>query len=159
MLTAGTDFRWVDGDSEEHGLDQATGTQVVLERISGGTQRNFGAFVHDLISVSDDLTVTLSARVDSWRNYDAHNLEKSVPSGNPTPNNNPDLPERDDTVVSPRVGALYRVNDRVSVWGDAATGFRAPTLNELYRRFSLGTTLTFANPELGPERLPVASWE
>ena len=30
------------------------------------------------------LMVTLSARVDRWRNYDGHNLENSVPSGTPT---------------------------------------------------------------------------
>ena len=48
-FTAGTDFRWVDGDSEEKGLDAVTGTQVTLERISGGTQRSVGVFVQDLI--------------------------------------------------------------------------------------------------------------
>ena len=31
--------------------------------------------------------------------------------------------------------------------------FRAPTLNELYRQFRVGTVLTLANPPLGPERL------
>ena len=48
-FTAGTDWRWVDGDSEENGLDAATGTQVTLKRVSGGTQRSVGAFVQDLI--------------------------------------------------------------------------------------------------------------
>jgi outer membrane receptor protein involved in Fe transport len=56
-------------------------------------------------------------------------------------------------VVSPRIGALYRVHDRLSVWGDIGSGFRAPTLNELYRRFSQGAVVTLANPALGPERL------
>jgi outer membrane receptor protein involved in Fe transport len=153
VVTAGTDVRWVDGDSVEDVLDTVTGTTITRHRVSGGTQRNVGAFVQDLISVTSDLTVTLSARVDRWRNYDAHNLEHDVPSNVPTVNNNPSLPASDDTVVSPRVGALYRVTDRISVWGDAATGFRAPTLNELYRRFSFGTTLTLPNAELGPERL------
>jgi outer membrane receptor protein involved in Fe transport len=51
------------------------------------------------------------------------------------------------------VGARYRVNNRVSVWGDYGTGFRAPTLNELYRQFRVGTVLTQANPTLGPEHL------
>ena len=45
------------------------------------------------------------------------------------------------------------VNDRVSLWGSFGTGFRAPTLNELYRQFRVGTVLTLANYELGPERL------
>ena len=40
-----------------------------------------------------------------------------------------------------------------SVWGDLGWGFRAPTLNELYRQFRVGTVLTLANNQLGPERL------
>jgi outer membrane receptor protein involved in Fe transport len=63
------------------------------------------------------------------------------------------LAERDDTVVSPRVAALYHLTERVSVWGDYGLGFRAPTLNELYRQFSVGAVLTRANDQLGPERL------
>jgi outer membrane receptor protein involved in Fe transport len=150
VLTAGTDWRWVDGDSEEDALDAQTGTQVTLHRISGGTQQNLGAFVQDLITPRSDLTITIGARVDSWRNYDPHNLETNLLTGVTT---NPPLAERDDTVGSPRVGALYRISDRVTVWGDIGTGFRAPTLNELYRQFRVGTVLTLANPLLGPERL------
>ena len=153
LFSVGTDWRWVDGDSEEDGLDATTGTQVTLKRISGGTQRSLGVFVQDVISPVSSLTMTLSARLDSWRNYDGHNLESNFPSGVPTPNNNPDLPDRDDTVVSPRVAARYHVNSQISVWGDIGAGFRAPTLNELYRQFRVGTVLTLANNQLGPERL------
>jgi outer membrane receptor protein involved in Fe transport len=153
FLTAGFDWRWVDGDSEENGLDATTGTQVTLERISGGTQRSLGFFVQDLITPTSRLTLTLAARVDSWRNYDAHNLERNVPSGTPTPNHRESLPERDDVVASPRVAALYHVSDWLSVWGDLGWGFRAPTLNELYRQFRVGQVLTLANNQLGPERL------
>jgi len=45
------------------------------------------------------------------------------------------------------------VTDRVSAWGSVSWGFRAPTLNELYRQFRVGTVLTLANETLGPERL------
>jgi outer membrane receptor protein involved in Fe transport len=41
----------------------------------------------------------------------------------------------------------------VSVWGDIGSGFRAPTLNELYRPFQVGTVLTAANERLHPETL------
>ncbi len=153
LFTAGTDWRFVDGDSDEDGLDSVTGTVVTLRRVSGGTQQSVGAFVQDLITPVPRLTVTLSARVDHWRNYDAHNLETTVATGKPTANNNPALPGRTDTVVSPRAAALYHVSDRVSVWGDLGAGFRAPTLNELYRQFRVGTVLTLANNQLGPERL------
>ena len=153
LFSAGTDWRWVDGDSEEDGLDATTGLQKTLERVSGGTQRSLGVFVQDVISPVTNLTMTLSARVDQWKNYDGHNLESSFPSGVPTVNNNPALPDRDDTVASPRLAARYNINSWVSVWGDIGAGFRSPTLNELYRQFRVGTVLTLANNQLGPERL------
>jgi outer membrane receptor protein involved in Fe transport len=153
VVTAGADWRWVDGDSEEDVLDPQTGTSVTLQRVSGGTQRSLGAFVQDLFTPLAGLTVTLGARVDSWRNYDGHNLEAAHPGGAPTVNNRPNLPERSDTVASPRAAAIYRFSDRASLWGDVGWGFRAPTLNELYRQFRVGTVLTLANAELGPERL------
>jgi len=153
FFTAGVDGRWVDGDSEENGLDPVTGTRVTIRRVSGGTQRSYGLFVQDVIAVAPRLTLTLGARVDRWRNYDGHNHEVDVASGLPTANDVPSLPDRDDTVASPRAAAHYSLNDRLSFWGGMGWGFRAPTLNELYRQFRVGTVLTLANNQLGPERL------
>jgi outer membrane receptor protein involved in Fe transport len=159
-FSAGTDWHWVDGDSEEDGYNAAPGpvtppvqgAVLALRRISGGTQRTTGFFLQDILTPLPKLTLTLSGRVDHWRNYDGHNLEVNVPSGTPTPNNRL-LDDREDTVFSPRVAAMYHVTDRVNVWGDLSSGFRAPTLNELYRQFRVGTVLTLANNDLGPERL------
>ncbi|MPZ19889.1 MAG: TonB-dependent receptor [Luteitalea sp.] len=152
-VTAGTDWRWVDGDSEESVLDFETGTSVVTERVAGGTQRSVGVFVQDIFTPRPNLNVTLGARVDHWRNYDGHHLETSVATGQPTEQHRPLLPTRSDTVVSPRGALSYRFTDRISAWGAINWGFRAPTLNELYRQFRVGATLTRANEDLGPERL------
>ena len=45
------------------------------------------------------------------------------------------------------------MTDRVSGWGAVNSGFRAPTLTELYRQFSVGAVTTRPNDQLGPERL------
>ena len=153
LLSAGGDWRWVDGDSEEDALDAQTGTRVTLRRVSGGTQRSLGIFAQDVVSLLPNLTATLSARVDRWRNYHAHNTEADLVTGQPGPGHAATLPGREDTVLSPRLAARYQLTDRVSVWGDIGAGFRAPTLNELYRQFRVGTVLTLANNQLGPERL------
>jgi outer membrane receptor protein involved in Fe transport len=153
IFTAGTDWRWVDGDSQDTALDTQRGATPITLRVAGGTQRSFGAFAQDLMTIAPKLDVTLSARVDRWHNYNAHFLETTIATGLPTANNKPSLPERMDTVVSPRVAALYRVTTRVSAWADFGAGFRAPTLNELYRQFSVGLITTRANDQLGPERL------
>ena len=152
-FSVGTDFRWVDGDSEEDGMDTVTGTTVTLHRVAGGTQRSAGAYVQDIFTPMDRITITGSARVDHWINYDAHNLETNQPDGSNAPGNVDSYDDKKYTVASPRIAALYRATDRVQVWGDFSGGFRAPTLNELYRLFRVGTRLTLANANLTPERL------
>ena len=155
-VTAGADWHWVKGESQEDGLDPQTGTNVVLHRVSGGVQQSAGAFVQDIVTPTANLTMTLGVRLDHWQNEDAHNLENTVSGGvlgPPTVNNNPNLPGQTQTVGTPRVAALYHLTDRVSLWGDVNSGFRAPTLNELYRQFKKGTTTTLANYALVPERL------
>jgi outer membrane receptor protein involved in Fe transport len=159
-FSAGTDWRWVDGDSQEGAYSAAPGpvtppTQaavLALQRVSGGTQWIAGAYAQDILTPVSKLTVTLSARADHWLNYDAHNLESAVIAGTAT-NNQPSLPDRSDTAVSPRAAARYQVTEWLSAWGDIGGGFRAPTLNELYRQFRVGTVLTLPNNQLGPERL------
>ncbi|OFW19185.1 MAG: hypothetical protein A3H97_23720 [Acidobacteria bacterium RIFCSPLOWO2_02_FULL_65_29] len=160
VLGVGGDWRWVEGESQEKTHNQLgpivsprTGAVLALLRVSGGTQRSLGAFVQDVFTPVSRLSITLSARVDAWKNYSAHNLETNVPAGTPGAGNNPSLPDQENTVGSPRIAALYHVSDQVRVWGDFSAGFRAPTLNELYRSFSVGAVRTFANPQLGPERL------
>jgi len=152
VLTAGYDFRWIDGDSNEQTFALATGLTPLINRMSGGTQKIGGAFVQDLMELAPRVQLTVSARVDSWRNYSAHNFETTIATGLPTANNRT-LADKSDNALSPRAAVLYRATDRVSVWGSVSRGFRAPTLNELYRQFRVGAILTLANENLGPERL------
>jgi outer membrane receptor protein involved in Fe transport len=161
-FSAGFDFRWVDGESQEGAYVPAVPTSIVgvtqaatlsVQRYSGGSQQSLGAFVQDIFTPIDKLVLTLSARVDRWNNYNGHNLETTVATGLPTVNNRPSIPDTNDTVVSPHVGALYHASDRVSVWGAVNSGFRAPTLTELYRQFSVGAVTTRPNSLLEPERL------
>jgi iron complex outermembrane receptor protein len=153
VLSAGADYRWIDGDSDEFTYALATGLTKLIHRVAGGTQRFTGVFAQDLMEITTKLQLTLSARVDSWRNYDAHNRETTLSTGLPTTAHRDSLPEKSDTAASPRVAALYRANERVSVWGSVSKGFRGPTLKELYSPFRVGQVLTLANETLGPERL------
>ena len=63
------------------------------------------------------------------------------------------FPDTSTTTVSPRAGLLFRLTDHFSLRGAFYQGFRAPTLNELYRPFRVGNVQTNANAKLGPERL------
>jgi outer membrane receptor protein involved in Fe transport len=57
-----------------------------------------------------------------------------------------------DTFFSPNggVAAGYK---RLRIRGSVYRSFRAPTLNELYRQFRVGNTVTLANSDLRPEKL------
>jgi iron complex outermembrane receptor protein len=153
VVSAGTDVRRVEGVSEEQVLDGATGTSVVTFRDTGGTQMSSGAFGQAQFWATSQFSLTISGRVDHWRNSDAFHNERSAATGLPTANHRGPLAEKEDTVFSPRLGALYHVTDKVTAWGSIGSGFRAPTLNELYRQFSVGALVTRANSELDPERL------
>ena len=74
------------------------------------------------------------------------------PSGMPTANNRllPDQRRHRRQPARRRAVSPDRSGDRV---GRLSSGFRAPTLNELYRQFRVGAVLTLANDQLGPERL------
>ena len=152
LVTAGVDGRWVDGASNEQALDTVTGQTVTLLRESGGTQTSTGVYVQGQFWLAPTVSLTAGGRLDRWRNYNARNLETTVATGLPTAASRL-LPERDDTVFSPRAAVLYHVNEKVTAWGSLGSGFRAPTLNELYRQFRVGAILTLANDQLGPERL------
>jgi outer membrane receptor protein involved in Fe transport len=153
LVSAGTDFRHVDGVSEERVLDAATGTIPTTFRETGGTQISSGTFVQGQVFPVPQLSLTFSGRVDHWRNYHARHLETVVATGLPAAGNRGALADREDTVFSPRAAALYHLTNKVTVWGSLGSGFRAPTLNELYRQFSVGAIVTLANDQLGPERL------
>jgi iron complex outermembrane receptor protein len=167
-FTVGGDWRWVDGDSNEEAMVVTNPNAVQTFRNSGGTQLSEGVFIQDLISVTPKFQVTLSARLDHWRNYDSHNLETTAstgaftsghaPSCDKEPSNTNCLRTKKNTIPSPKVGAVYHVNEKVSMWSSLSWGFRAPTLNELYRQFRVGALLTLANANLGPERLVAAEY-
>ncbi len=153
LISAGTEFRRIEGASQEQGMNTTNGLTPITLRDGRGTQFSSGTFVQVQYWPVGSLSLTASGRADHWRNYDAHYNETTIATGLPAARHIGDLPDRDITVFSPKFAALYHVMDQVSVWGTIGTGFRAPTLNELYRNFSVGQLLTLANAFLGPERL------
>jgi len=118
-LVFGGEYRDVHGVSDEI-------TPTAHTR-NGGTQKIAGAFIEDVISASDRLSITAALRADSWRGRDSS--------------------------TSPRLSVLYRATSELSLTASAYRAFRAPTLNELYRGFRVGNVVTLANADLTPERL------
>jgi outer membrane receptor protein involved in Fe transport len=148
-VTAGIDARWIDGESDEDIFNFA-GTAVTTRREAGGQQRFVGMFVQDIFTPLPRVQVTGALRFDYWHNGDASRTDRAVAAGATTRTG---FPPVTDTALSPKLAALYRATDALSLRASFYQAFRAPTLNELYRQFRVGNVVTLANADLGPERL------
>lgn len=147
-LVAGLDAREVRGASDE--LVFAAG-RLVSAVGAGGRERTAGVFAQDMIRVTPRWLVTVGARADRWRNYDA--LSATRPLAQPGPVVVTRFADRTETAFSPRLSILHKLTDNVSLVVSGYRAFRAPTLNELYRSFRVGNVLTLANDRLRAERL------
>jgi outer membrane receptor protein involved in Fe transport len=129
----GAESKFIDGASQEI---QLTRGRVLGTSDNGGTQRTGSIFVQDTFLASDRLTVVAGAHGDGWHS-ESQNTPYSKTLGS----------------FNPRASLAYRLGAGVSIRGSAYGGFRAPTLNELYRGFRAGNTQTNPNEALLPERL------
>ncbi|HLW78439.1 MAG TPA: TonB-dependent receptor, partial [Terriglobia bacterium] len=158
-LVAGVEGREVRGTSDEIGFTALTTVPGdIVEPVhatsavgSGGRERTYGVFGEDIIRPTANWVVTLGVRYDHWRNYDALSVTQSLTK--PGPPAVTDFPDRTEQAVSPRLAVVRRVNDHLSLNVSGYQSFRAPSLNELYRSFRLGNTLTESNANLRAERL------
>jgi len=134
IVLAGLETRQVDGETVEtpvtpQGIEQPTVR-------TGGAQRLGSAFAQATLDVSSRVTVVLGGHGGYWRTEsDTTGYNNTLGSFNP------------------RGSFTYRFNDVVALRGSAYKGFRAPTLNEFYRGFRVGSTQTNPNEALLPERL------
>lgn len=147
LVVAGVDAHDVRGHSFETAVSSATPTTIVD---AGGRQRNVGMFGEYLIRASGRLTINAAARVDVWRNFDSFSDSLALSTGKTSIT--PFVP-RQESSVSPRLGARYQLNRRLALTSAAYHAFRAPTLNELYRSFRVGNVVTQANSALRAEHV------
>jgi outer membrane receptor protein involved in Fe transport len=149
QLTLGTDARWVEGETNEAFL--WNGTQFTRLRQAGGEQLFAGVFAEDTWSVSSNTTIVGGLRVDHWELFDGLRKETVRATGSVITDSR--FPDRDGNEINGRIGARVKATETLALRGAIYTGFRVPTLNELYRPFRVGNDVTNANPELKPEHL------
>ena len=149
MLRIGADSRLSSGDMFEAAYDAMTGL-VSTRRHAGGKQVTVGLFAEDDWTLGD-LVLTGGVRADRWTIRDGFFRAAGADAADNA------FPDRSGWEVSGRAGALHRISNAVALRGAAYTGFRLPTLNELYRPFVIAsaasTVRTRANPALENEKL------
>ncbi|MBK9527558.1 MAG: TonB-dependent receptor [Acidobacteria bacterium] len=146
QLIGGIDLKYVRGSSDEIAYTNGIPTSLVGP---GGRQTTVGALIQDFVRIGSKLVIAGSLRTDNWSNYDALNATRVLSTGITTVTS---FPDREESSFSPKISALFHLNDRFSLYANASRSFRSPTLNELYRSFRVGNVLTLANENLRAER-------
>lgn len=157
LLTAGTDVRWIDGETNEDVTFDQTLGDFTRRRKGGGEQFLAGAYLQDIFTPAPGLQVTIAGRLDSWQSFNASCTQRNKQTGAitiPPPRICPGpFPDRHELAFSPKVALLYHATDQISLRSSFYKGFRAPTINELFRPFRVRNDITGANADLDPERL------
>jgi iron complex outermembrane receptor protein len=148
-LVLGVDAQRVTGTATDRLTPPMVVASTLVTRAAGGEQRFLGAFAQDAVQVTPQLELAAALRLDVWQDLDARRrLTLGDGSTTATP-----LAGASERQLDPRLGALVHVSRDLALRASAYRAFRAPTLNELYRPFQVGTVLTAANERLRPETL------
>jgi outer membrane receptor protein involved in Fe transport len=115
-------------------------------------QRDSAAYV-EAMWVRAAWTVTASARMDWFQNYDGQQLKWNGSAWTP----GAAQPQRDERLFDPRMGISRKIAEHWALSASGFRAFRAPTPNELYRATQVGAQLTLANNNLLSER--ATGWE
>ncbi len=116
-------------------------------------QRDTGAYV-EAMWVRAAWTITASARLDWFQNFDGHIVTWNGSTW--TPNATQPV-QRDERIFDPRMGVSRKLGSHWAVSASGFRAFRAPTPSELYRATQVGAQLTLANSNLLSER--ATGWE
>jgi outer membrane cobalamin receptor len=138
----GVDYHRIAGADVADIFDE-TGTRVRTD-VGRGKQRFWGGFAQASIRPLDPLEILASLRYQSFDNFDAFDG---------TPGGLGNAPASSQTSVDPRVSVRYALTETLALRAAYYTAFRAPTLDNLYRAFSVPFGIFYANPALVPENL------
>ncbi|HKX84833.1 MAG TPA: TonB-dependent receptor [Pyrinomonadaceae bacterium] len=144
LFAAGFEGRRVRGRSDE--VIFAAGSTSTVS--SGGTETSFGGYAGLTAPLTSRIVVSGGIRYDHWRESSGFSRTRSVAAGEILRS----FPDRNESALSPRASLLLKVREGISLAASFSTGFRQPTLNELYRTFRVGDVLTLANENLKAER-------
>ncbi len=147
QVTAGVDGRFIHGESDETVFASGSPINMIA---AGGRNNLMGTFAEVQVPLLRRLRASAGLRVDWWSNQDGFTRSTPVSTGLITSTT---LSNHNETALSPRAGLIYDLTSSWQLTASAYGGFRAPTLNELYRTFRLGNVITQANEALTAEHL------
>lgn len=147
VLRVGADWRRASGTMKENAINVASGA-VTARRTAGGVNSDVGFYLENDLKL-DALVLTGGLRADRTTIADGF-FEVRNTAGVITSRS--DFAKQSDWTVTWRGGAVLNIAQAVALRAAAYTGLRQPTLNELYRPFTVFPITTQANATLRNER-------
>lgn len=148
QLRLGGDFRRTEGETNERFF--FVGGAPTRLRAAGGETLTLGSFADLTVRAAPEVTLTGSARLDRWTIADGFFRQRDIGGGNASAISYPD---RDGWQFTGRAGLAWQPANPLTLRAAGYTGWRLPTLNELFRPFRVGDDVTAANAALAPEEL------
>ncbi|TWB82379.1 outer membrane receptor for ferrienterochelin and colicin [Nitrospirillum amazonense] len=145
----GADLRWAEGATHER--FQPVAGVFQRDRDAGGDQVVGGVYAEQTWPLTPVVDLHGGVRLDGWSTGDGHRVERSIQTGAVTRNDHYD--DRGGVLPTARLGADWRPLSDWTLRAAAYTGFRLPTINELYRPYRVGNDIIEANAQLKPERM------
>jgi outer membrane receptor protein involved in Fe transport len=147
VLRLGVDWRRASGTMKENAISAATGA-ITARRRAGGNNTDLGFYAENDLTLGS-LVLTGGLRADRTVIADGY-FEVRNTAGTVT--SRTDYATQTDWTLTWRGGAVLRVSDMIALRAAAYTGLRQPTLNELYRPFTVFPVTTQANAALRNEK-------
>ena len=140
-LTYGYDYTQAKISNLQTGLVPPAGEVFPLKRFPDTTESSSAFYLQDEF-VSNALSITPGVRVDQFK-LNASQTLFPIPAASLS-----------GSAVSPKLGVLFRATPQWSVFGNYASGFRAPNASQLNGFFENVTSFykTVSNPKLKPEK-------
>ncbi len=148
VLRLGSDWRGASGTMFEDANSAVTGL-VTARRSAGGRNGDLGFYLEDDWTLGA-LVLTGGLRADRWTISEGQFREANAAGTVTTDNRFADRAGWDGSL---RGGAMLRLGGGLDLRASTYSGLRQPTLNELYRPFTVFPVTTRANAALGNERL------
>jgi len=159
QFETGFDFQLSSGETNE--LFRNLGNGFTRSRTAGGNQIIAGAFGEANWSGSPYSLFSVGIRADYWRQEDGKRIENNIVLNNLLSDLR--FRNRDGLVINGSAGFNFNFSQNSYMSLSAYSGFRVPTLNELYRPFRVGNDITESNQLLINERIAGAeisfSWD
>lgn len=146
--SAGLDFRLIEGSVNERYRNLGAG--FTRDRNAGGEQEFIGLFTQFNSNLSESDSITLTTRLETVSQSAGSRIETNTETNAIIRNDA--YTDRRNTILSGNLNWKRALSNTSSSQLTLFSGYRAPTLNELYRPFRVRNDITEANPNLANER-------